>query len=141
MTRLFFSGRVENPSGLGHLNHERRLAFGEFIAGPYPGKDFIDHAKRGRFCWHETSDLSHQTNQSHLADVSTLTRHVRACDQVQKTVIIIDASVVRDESAQRFDDVQNRVAAFDDLRLTVGGHCRTAIALFCGKLTKTSQDV
>ena len=83
------------------------------------------------------SDLRDQADQCDLANVSTLTCHVGAGDQVQGAVFAVDVGVVGNEGAQWFDDVQDGVSAFDDLCLAVGGHCRPRVALFVGQLSQT----
>ena len=74
-------GRVQDPGRLDHLDHERALAAGQFVAGADAGEDPVGHADRRLLRRHEAADLGHQRDQCHLADVRALAGHVGTGDQ------------------------------------------------------------
>ena len=153
---------IENPRRLGHLDHERALTAGQFVAGADAGENAVGQADRGFACRHKAADLGHERQQRHLADVGALARHVRAGDQQDLAASV--ASVRGDRhilltghrkrasppwSPQRIvgtnvplrKNVQHRMPAVDDPQHRLFDASRPAIAALPGQCRQGRQHV
>ncbi len=73
-------GHVQNAGRFGHLDHECALPAGQLVARSDTGEDAIRNTDHGLASRHETADLSQKREQSDLADICALARHIRTGD-------------------------------------------------------------
>ncbi len=102
---------VEDCSGFGHLDHERRAAAREIVRRADPCEDPVDRAEACRLGRHVAAHVGHQRDQRGLPHECRFTAHVRTGNQ-QQLALGAEAAVVRDEL---FDlCLDDRVAALFD---------------------------
>ena len=125
---------IEDPSRFDHLDHERALTLGQFVAGSDPRKELVGNPD-GRFASrYETPYLSQHQNGRTLTNVSTLARHVRTSDQLNPPMLGPNHAVVGHELTLGHDAIEHRMTAFVDLQDRLLGERRTNVTVFDGQL-------
>ena len=90
-------GRVmQDLGGLAHLDHERRLAGGQVVAGADAREHAIQRADGRRIGRDVAADVRQQHDQRGLAHIGRLAAHVGAGDQ-QQAAVLVEVRVVGHE--------------------------------------------
>mmetsp|Transcript_102691 Transcript_102691/g.257429 ORF Transcript_102691/g.257429 Transcript_102691/m.257429 type:complete len:331 (+) Transcript_102691:323-1315(+) len=115
-------GSIQDASGLQHLRHEGRDAPELHVGRADAAHDRIEDWQCGAPAWHEATNLVQQDGQSDGPDVSALTAHVGACDEMEARRIPLHPQVVGDEARVRICYNKNMGCAIDLERLAFRVH-------------------
>ena len=127
-------GGIEDPGRLDHLDHERTLTLGQFVAGSDPRKELIGNPD-GRFASrYKTPYLSQYQNGRALTNIGALASHVRTGDQLNPPMLGPNHAVVGHELTLGHDAIEHRMTAFVDLQDRLLGDRRTNVTVLDGQL-------
>ena len=137
-------GVVQDVRDLDHLDHERRCAAADIVAGSDPGEDAIGDAHVGGLGGDPRPDLGQQSDQRGLADVGRLTGHVWAREDRDAAAGVggrVQGAVVRHERLAGRGLFDDRVATLDDAQAVVVRDGRRAVAHLGGDLGQARQHI
>ena len=133
---------VENIGGLGHLDHKGRFAERDIVRCPHTSENLVHNPYLSGLGRNETSYLSHQNNQSGLAQQRRFTGHVGSRYHHDLLLVVVELDTVADVGfARRQLFLDNRVTSFldvDNQRIVYFG---TNIPVFHGRLHERQQAV
>ena len=140
-----FGGVVEDIRGLVHLDHEGRIAAGEFVGGADPAENPVDLADPGRGGRHPASQMGEQRDEGDLTDIGGFSGHVRAGQQGDLLARRSQARVVGDEgtgagTAQQHTFYDGMPALFDLEDIRIVDHGPDPVR-FPGEFGPAAQDV
>ncbi len=133
---------VQDVGGLGHLNHERRLAQREVVGRSHTGEDLVDHAHMCALCRHEAAHLCHERDEGCLAKQGRLARHVGTGDDHDLLAVAVEEDVVGHIAlAHRQLRLYDGVTALLYVEHNIVGHLGAHIAVLVGSLGERQQAV
>ncbi len=139
--------RVEDHRGFGHLDHERRAAAREIVRSADAREDAVDQRQENGIRGHPRTHLRHDCDQRRLAEIGAFAAHVRAGDDGDLVVGVIEIEIVGDETAgffarELFDDrMAARLYAHFAGFLAFDAETRPSVAVLGGNLRQRGRHI
>ncbi len=111
---------MEDVGGLGHLDHEGRLAAGEIVAGADAAEDFVDDADVRSFGGHIGAHLRQDGDERDLADEGRFAGHIRPGDEIEALIVPFKKTSLGmnvSPADRRFDDGMASLLDVEDVAL------------------------
>jgi len=89
------------------FNQKCRFTSSKIVTGSYTGKQFINHTNSCRFSWNITANLCQDCNKPNLPQICALSCHIRASNNGNLNVFIIQFKVIWNKILSHWQKIFN----------------------------------
>ena len=132
---------VEDVGGLVHLDEKGAFASGQVVGGADAREDAVHDADPRGPRWDEGTDLGHEYDQAHLAEIGALAGHVRSGDEGDLLRPGVELRIVGDEGFALQQLLHHRVASIVDLQDGSVFDLRGRVVVPGGQFGQRGQEV
>ena len=132
---------VEDVRGLVHLDEEGAFAPGQVVGSADAGEDAVHDADLRGARRDEGTELGHEDDEAHLAEVGALAGHVRPRDQGDLLRPVVELRIVGHEGLALQQLFHHRVAAVVDFQDRTVHDFRGHVVVPGGQLRQRGQEI
>ena len=119
----------ENLSHLVHFHHKGTLTTNQIITGTYAGKNPVHRRNISLPGRYKAANLSHKHQQSSLPHIGRFTGHIRAGNQHNLTIIVIQFGIVRYKQLPLKQPLHQRMPSLSNINLAISSQNWTDIII------------